>query len=129
MNKTNSVFKFVPFSKKQKQVLTWWTEKSPHKNKDVIICDGSVRAGKTLIMSLSFIMWAMSTFNGMSFGMAGKTIASFKRNVWLTLVQMLRGRGYIVSKVPDMHDAYIIRKGKVENYTYIFAGKDERAQD
>ena len=77
MNKAKSYFKFVPFSKKQKQVLTWWTETSPHKDKDVIICDGSVRAGKTLIMSLSFVLWSMTTFNGMSFGMAGKTIASF----------------------------------------------------
>ena len=129
MRKMKSTFKFVTFSKKQKQVLTWWTEKSPHKDKDVIICDGSVRAGKTLIMSLSFILWAMENFKGMSFGMAGKTIASFKRNVWLTLVQMLRGRGYKVTKVPDMHDAFIIQKGNVENYIYIFGGKDERSQD
>ena len=129
INKLRSTFKFVPFSKKQKQVLSWWTENSPHKDKDVIICDGSVRAGKTLIMSLSFVLWAMSTFNGMSFGMSGKTIASFKRNVWLTLVQMLKGRGFIVTKVPDMHDAFIIRRGEVENYIYIFGGKDERSQD
>ena len=67
MHKASSAFKFVPFSKKQKQVLTWWTETSPHKNKDAIICDGSVRAGKTLIMSLSFVMWAMESFSGMSF--------------------------------------------------------------
>lgn len=129
MRKTKSLFKFVPFSRKQKQVLTWWTEGSPHKDKDVIICDGSVRAGKTLIMSLSFVLWAMSEFNGMSFGMSGKTIASFKRNVWLTLVQMLRGRGFKVTKVPDMHDAFIVKKGDVENYIYIFGGKDERSQD
>lgn len=129
MRKTKATFKFVSFSRKQKQVLTWWTETSPHKDKDVIICDGSVRAGKTLIMSLSFVLWAMQSFNGMSFGMAGKTIASFKRNVWLTLVLMLRGRGYKVSKIPDMHDAFIISKNGVENYFYIFGGKDERSQD
>ena len=129
MRKQKTNFNFVPFSKKQKQVLTWWTQASPHKDKDVIICDGSVRAGKTLIMSLSYVIWLMSTFNGMSFGMAGKTISSFKRNVWLTLVRMLKGRGYRVSKVPDMHDAFIIRKGNVENYIYIFGGKDERSQD
>lgn len=129
MRKMSSTFKFVSFSKKQKQVLTWWTEKSPHKDKDAIICDGSVRAGKTLIMSLSFIIWAMSSFNGMSFGMSGKTIASFRRNVWITLVQMLKGRGYTVSKVPELHDAYIIKKGDIENYIYIFGGNDERSQD
>lgn len=127
--KQQALFKFVSFSKKQKQVLTWWTEGSPHRDKDVIICDGSVRAGKTLIMSLSFIIWAMTEYNGQSFGMAGKTIASFRRNVWITLTLMLKGRGYSVSKVPEMHDAYIIRKGQVENYIYIFGGNDERSQD
>ncbi len=129
MKKKKALFKFVKFSKKQKQVLTWWTDKSPYKDKDAIICDGSVRAGKTLIMSLSFVLWAMETFNGMSFGMAGKTISSFKRNVWLTLVQMLKGRGYRVNKVPDMHDAFIISKNGKENYFYIFGGRDERSQD
>lgn len=129
MLKRKALFKFIPFSKKQKQVLTWWTEGSPFKDKDVIICDGSVRAGKTLIMSLSFVLWAMSTFDGMSFGMAGKTISSFKRNVWLTLVQMLKGRGYKITKVPDMHDAFVIRRNGKENYFYIFGGRDERSQD
>jgi len=122
-------FKFMPFSKKQKQVLTWWNENSPHHDKDVIICDGSVRAGKTLIMSLSFILWAMETYDCESFGMAGKTISSFKRNVWFKLVQMLRGRGYSVTKVPDTHDAFIVKKGDKENYFYIFGGRDERSQD
>jgi PBSX family phage terminase large subunit len=71
----------------------------------------------------------METFNGGNFGMAGKTISSFKRNVWIPLSGMLRGRGYTISKVPDMHDAFIISKGGKENYYYIFGGKDERSQD
>lgn len=37
-------FKFKPFTKKQKQVLTWWRERSPVKDMDGIICDDSVRA-------------------------------------------------------------------------------------
>lgn len=36
--------------KKQHQVMRWWRDDSPHKDKDVIICDGSVRAGKTVVM-------------------------------------------------------------------------------
>lgn len=41
----NASFKFHPFSKKQKQVLSWW-EREELKEKDAIICDGSVRAEK-----------------------------------------------------------------------------------
>lgn len=122
-------FKYIPFSKKQKQILSWWTETSPHKDKDVIICDGAVRAGKTLIMSLSFVLWAMTTFNGKNFGISGKTIGSLRRNVWIKLIVMLRGRGYTISKVPEMHDAYRIKKGKKYNDFYLFGGKDEASQD
>ena len=122
-------FKFTPFSLKQKKILTWWTPESPVHDKDVLICDGAVRSGKTLIMSLSFVLWAMSTFNGQNFGMAGKTISSFKRNVWFTLKIILMGRGFKIRKVPDINDAFIISKGDTENRFYIFGGKDERSQD
>ena len=114
-------------------VLTWWTEESPKSTCDAIICDGAVRSGKTLIMSLSYILWSMSEFNGKNFGMAGKTIGSFKRNVWFTLKTILKMRGYKIRKVPDINDAFIISKTidgiKVENQYYIFGGRDERSQD
>ena len=125
----SKAFKFTPFSVKQKKILTWWTPESPVADKDVLICDGAVRSGKTLIMSLSFVLWAMSSFSGQNFGMAGKTISSFKRNVWFTLKVLLIGRGFRVKKVPDINDAFIISKGNIENRFYIFGGKDERSQD
>jgi PBSX family phage terminase large subunit len=122
-------FKFVPFSRKQLQVLTWWTENSPHRNKDAIICDGSVRSGKTLIMSLSYVIWAMENFTYCNFGMSGKTIGSFKRNVWLLLRLMLMMRGYKIRKVPDAdsNNAYSISRRGTENYFFIFGGTDERS--
>ena len=39
--------------------LNWWTEDSPVKNYSGIIADGAIRSGKTISMSLSFVMWAM----------------------------------------------------------------------
>ena len=88
------LFKFKPFSDKQKKVLTWWSKDSPVKDYDGIIADGSIRSGKTVCMSLAFVMWAMSSFNGQNFGMCGKTIGSFRRNVLFWLKIMLRSRGY-----------------------------------
>lgn len=128
MNK-KAAFMFVAFSQKQKQVLTWWCENSPHKDKDAIIAAGSVRSGKTLIMSLSFVLWSMDTFNGKNFGMAGKTIGSFKRNVWFMLREILKRRGYKIRKMSDINDAFIISKNGVENNYYIFGGRDERSQE
>lgn len=69
-----AVFEFKPFSKKQKQVLTWWCPASPVKDKDGIIADGAIRSGKTVCMSLSFVIWAMTSFAGQNFAMCGKTI-------------------------------------------------------
>ena len=39
-------FKFQPFSKKQKQLLTWWQESSPVNDRYMIVADGSIRSGK-----------------------------------------------------------------------------------
>lgn len=123
-----AVFKFQPFSKKQLKVLTWWLPNSPVSDADGIIADGAIRSGKTLSMSLSYVMWAMETFDKQNFGMCGKTIGSFRRNVLFWLKLMLRSRGYRVVDHRADNMLVVQRKGK-ENYFYIFGGKDERSQD
>lgn len=124
----NNTFKFKPFSVKQKKVLTWWCENSPVKDRDGIIADGAIRSGKTLCMSLSYVFWAMSTFNQQNLGMAGKTIGSFRRNVLFWLKLMLKSRKYRV--IDHRTDNMIeVSKNGVTNYFYIFGGKDERSQD
>lgn len=122
------IFKFQPFSRKQKQILTWWVPDSPVKDYDGIIADGAIRSGKTVCMSLSFVMWAMSSFSGQNFAMCGKTIGSFRRNVLFWLKLMLKSRGYRVMdhRADNMVE---ISRGQVTNYFYIFGGKDERSQD
>ena len=122
------VFKFQPFSRRQKQVLTWWLPNSPVKDYDGIIADGAIRSGKTVCMSLSFVFWAMEKFNGQNFAMCGKTIGSFRRNVLFWLKLMLKSRGYKVTDHRADNLVEITRNG-VTNYFYIFGGKDERSQD
>lgn len=121
-------FKFKPFSKKQKKVLTWWMPESPVHDRDAIICDGSVRAGKTIVMSLSYVMWAMECFSDENFGMAGKTIGALRRNVITPLKRMLKSRGYRVKDHRADNLLTISRKGKT-NFFYLFGGKDESSQD
>ena len=43
-----AIFKFQPFSQKQKQVLTWWLPESGVSDLDGIIADGAIRSGKTV---------------------------------------------------------------------------------
>lgn len=122
------VFRFRPFSKKQRKVLNWWCRDSPVKEMDGIIADGAIRSGKTLCMSLSYAMWAMESFEDQNFGMCGKTIGSFRRNVLFWLKLMLRSRGYGVTDHRN-DNLVVITKGSRTNYFYIFGGKDERSQD
>lgn len=126
--KQSAGFRFCPMSQKQRQVFSWWTERSPVKDADGIIADGAIRSGKTLCMALSFVMWAMESYNGQIFAMCGKTIGSFRRNVLSVLKQTLPGRGYeYVDRRAD--NLLTIRRGAVENDFYIFGGKDESSQD
>lgn len=126
--KKTAIFRFKPFSRKQTQILTWWADGSAVKDYDGIIADGSIRSGKTLSMSLSFVLWAMHTFNGQDFAMCGKTIGSFRRNVLAILKKMLKARGFSIEDKRS-ENLVIISKGNVENNFYIFGGKDERSQD
>ena len=126
--KNGTIFKFKKFSIKQKKVLTWWNDKSPVKDRDGIITDGSIRSGKTLCMSLSFVMWAMTKYNGQNFIMAGKTVGAFRRNVLFWLKLMIKAQGYKV-KERRADNLIEISKGETINYFYVFGGKDERSQD
>lgn len=125
---TQAAFHFKPFSRKQKKILTWWLPESGVSHHNGIIADGAIRSGKTVCMSLAFVFWSMETFNGQNFGMCGKTVGSFRRNVLSVLKQMLPGRGY---RFQDRRseNVFIISRGRVTNYYYIFGGKDEGSQD
>lgn len=128
MKRIKKIFTFRPFSQKQRKVLNWWCDASPVKEKDGIIADGAIRSGKTISMSLSYVMWAMSNFNEQNFGMCGKTIGSFRRNVLFLLKLMLKSRGFqVVDHRAD--NLLIVTRNDVTNYFYIFGGKDERSQD
>lgn len=121
-------FRFKTFSRKQRKVLNWWCPGSPARNKNGIIADGAIRSGKTLAMSLSFVIWAMTSFSGQNFGMCGKTIGSFRRNVLFWLKIMLKSRGYKI-KEHRSDNLLEVSRGDTVNYFYIFGGKDERSQD
>lgn len=123
-----ALFKFQPFSDRQKMVLTWWTNASPYKDCEGIIADGSIRSGKTLSMSTSFAMWAMSTFDEQNFAVCGKSIGALRRNVIHDLKRILRSRGYVVDDRRN-DNLLIVSKGSTINYFYLFGGRDERSQD
>lgn len=97
---------------------------SPFCKHDAIICDGAVRSGKTLCMSVSFIAWTFSAFSDCSFALCGKTISSLRRNVVTVILPVLRELGF---ECNEKHSKNLIEitYGGVTNRFYLFGGKDE----
>ena len=116
--------KFHEFSKKQLTVLNWWCSQSPFRSCDAIICDGAVRSGKTLCMSISFILWSFYSFSDSSFAICGKTITSLRRNVITPLLPVLSQMGFTVKELKSSN-IIILSKGKRSNRFYLFGGRDE----
>ena len=115
---------FKTFSKKQLCSLGWWCQDSPYKDCDAIICDGAVRSGKTLCMSISFILWSLSAFNGRDFAICGKTVRGVRRNVVSPLLATLRELGFGVQEKLSAN-LIELEYGGVKNRYYLFGGRDE----
>ena len=115
---------FESFSEKQLRVLSWWCPSSPDRNFDAIICDGAVRSGKTLCMSVSFVAWAFSAFDDTSFALCGKTVTSLRRNIITPILPVLRRLGFDCREKLSQHLVEIEYSGR-RNRFYLFGGKDE----
>ena len=70
-------------SEKQKRILAF-----SYSDYDALICDGAIRSGKTRIMTVAFIDWAMRQFSDKRFGICAKTIDSAIKNVVLPYMSM-----------------------------------------
>ena len=64
------------FSTKQLQILAF-----AKLDFDMLICDGTIRSGKTSIMTVAFIDWAMQSFNECNLAICGKTVGSAIKNI------------------------------------------------
>lgn len=103
------------------KILRW-----PYTGKAALICDGAVRSGKTSIMSLSFVLWAMGRFDRCSFGLCGKTVGSAERNIIQPLqsVAYLPQNGFVLDYTRSGH-VLTISRGRKRNIFYVFGGRDE----
>lgn len=110
------------FSKRQNLALTWWN-RPKYRDKDGIICDGSIRSGKTVSMADGFVLWSMATFDRQTFALCGKTIESLRRNVVTLMPQWLEGIFTITERRSE--NKLTISLGEKSNTYYLFGGKDE----
>jgi len=104
--------------------MTWWNRPGL-KSFDGIICDGAVRSGKTVAMTLGFFLWSMAFFQDQVFGICGKTIGALRRNMISRLPQWLGGLFRI--RESRSENKLVVSFGRRENTYYLFGGEDESA--
>jgi PBSX family phage terminase large subunit len=114
--------KYQKLSPRQNLALTWWNRPG-FEGYDGIICDGSIRSGKTVAMTVGFVMWAMRSFEGQNFAVCGKTIESLRRNVTSNLSNWLAG--VFSFKEHRSENKIVVTAAGRTNTFYLFGGKDE----
>lgn len=102
-----------------------WAHMPRYQNKKAIICDGSVRSGKTVSMIIGFVHWAMRFFDNSNFGICGKTVGSTYRNIITPLLSMPDITDYYTVSYRRSDSLLTIRSGEKVNRFYVFGGKDE----
>lgn len=126
MARKSKKFEFKPFSRKQRQLIYWWCDGSPHSNEKIVIADGAIRSGKTIAMICGFFMWSLRSFRGAAFILAGKTIGALKKNVVQPALQILTAWGVPYYYVSSGDEARIEVGG---NVYYMYDAHNERSQD
>lgn len=110
--------KIEQFSPKQAEILKFIAD-----DNEILICDGAVRSGKTVVMTLSFVIWAMSNFNHTNFAICGKTVTNAERNIIKPFQELEQDIYYLEYKRSNR--CLVIKCKGIVNYFYVFGGKDE----
>lgn len=107
-------------SEKQRKILAF-----PYSDYDALICDGAVRSGKTSIMTVAFVDWAMRRFSGQRFGVCGRTVDSCTKNIILPYLAMRYAQERYTITWRRADKTLEVRRGAVCNIFEVFGGKDE----
>ena len=113
------------FSKRQLIAMTWWN-RPLLKEFEGIVCDGAVRSGKTVAMTVGFFLWSMACFDGNVFAICGKTIGALRRNILTRLPDWLGGLFSVTEHRSDNRLVVTDSRGR-SNVYYLFGGQDESA--
>lgn len=107
-------------SSKQLQILAF-----PYTSYDALICDGAIRSGKTSIMTVAFVDWAMRNFNSCNFAICGKTVGSAVKNIIKPYLALAYAKKRYKMTFNRSDNVVTVKSADRENYFYIYGGKDE----
>lgn len=107
-------------SEKQMKILAF-----PYTKYEAIICDGSIRSGKSSIMMWAFVKWGMMNFDGQRFAICGKSVDSCIKNVVQPFLAMSLARETYRLRWRRIDKVLEVQNGNVTNLFEVFGGKDE----
>ena len=110
----------MPISDKQREIM-----KFPYREYDALICDGAIRSGKTVFMTLAFIDDAMQRYNHQRFGICGKSVESAVKNIIEPYLGVKYAKDKYKLRWRRTEKILIVSNKKRENIFEVFGGKDE----
>ena len=113
------------FSKRQLLAMTWWNRPGL-KDLDGVLCDGAVRSGKTVSLTVGFFLWSMARHQNQVFALGGRTIGALHRNIVHQLPQWLGGIFRFRLKARENKLVVTDPAGRQNTY-YLFGAQDDSA--
>lgn len=110
----------MALSEKQRKILAF-----PFTSYDALVCDGSIRSGKTVFMMLGFVDDAMRRFRNQRFGICGKTVDSTIKNIVMPYVQTVYANEKYTLTWKRADKVLEVSGNGTTNVFEVFGGKDE----
>lgn len=111
-------------SEKQLQIMAF-----PYSTYDYLICDGSIRSGKTSIGFLTYIDDAMRRYNNHQFIIIGNTIRTVLRNVIEPYMTMSYARKKYALDWNGGASCLTVKRGNVSNEFFVFGANNDRSYE
>lgn len=112
----------MPLSEKQLKILAF-----PYSRYQALICYGSIRAGKTSIMTVAFIDWMMREYDRQHFILLGHTVGSAVRNVIDPYMATAYARERYGLKFASSAGVLTVTGNGRENYLHVFGADNARS--
>lgn len=112
----------MPLSDKQLKILAF-----PYSRYQALICDGSIRSGKTSVMTLAFVDWAMREYDRQHFVIMGHTVGSAARNVVDPYMSTTYARERYRLHYASAAGVLTVSGNGRENYFHVFGADTSRS--
>ena len=112
----------MPLSPKQLKILAF-----PYSRYQTLICDGSIRSGKTSLMTVAFVDWMMREYDRQHFIVLGHTVGSAVRNVIDPYMATTYAQGKYETHFASSAGVLTVSGNGRENYVHVFGADNARS--